>query len=248
MLSALAAERDFQRFCRGTVYCLALAIQNNSIPAAFVNQKRPLKRPQEGVVSLRSFVYACLLRLAKNDPGGRKGFAKELSGKLRYRLFVFFALAGGYGRAGGDTAEWVLPPAVAQPFLEAPDQHAHLHAFGPPILVGLVEHDELPALPPVAVKQCAIVGTDEQILEHGVVGQQDVGAACYASPCGKSARRAGVPPRARQHYAICPSCLLGVWPIYCPNVGSNPDPASCRSSQIFPKALALIVCKRVHRV
>ncbi len=38
-----------------------------------------------------------------------------------------------------------------------------------------VEHDELPALASAIVKQWAVVGADEQVLQHRVVGEQDVG-------------------------------------------------------------------------
>ena len=39
-------------------------------------------------------------------------------------------------------------PPSRKPLLEPPDQHAHLHALGTPVLVRLVEHNELPTRTP----------------------------------------------------------------------------------------------------
>ena len=145
VLSTLTAQRDFQRFRGGKIIRLASTIQHNSIYAFSVNQKRSFECSQEGMIAPWSFIFICLLRLSENDPRHQKGFTKKLFSEFCYRSSVFLIRAGGNGRAGGDTAKRVLPSPLAQPLFESPDQHAHLHALGTPILMRFVKHDELPA-------------------------------------------------------------------------------------------------------
>ena len=67
-----------------------------------------------------------------------------------------------------------MPPPIAQALLEPPDEHPHFHALRSAILVCLVEHNELPVSGSSGVEERAVVWTNEQVLQHGVVGQQDV--------------------------------------------------------------------------
>ena len=106
-------------------------------------------------------VFRLRPRAPEDHALGRERLAKEFSGECRHRGLVVRARGRGHGRAGGDTAESIRASALAQPLLEAPDQHAHFHALRAPVLMRLVEHDELPVPAPVRVEQRTVIRADE---------------------------------------------------------------------------------------
>ena len=132
VLSAFATQRDFQGFRSRIVIIGAFPIEHDNVRTVLMNQKCPFERPQEGMVSAWRFVGACRFRFSEDDAGCRERFSEKRLCKLRDRLLVPLVFAGRNGCTGGDTAEGVLPPAITQPLLEAPDQHAHFHSPGAP--------------------------------------------------------------------------------------------------------------------
>ena len=234
VLSAFATQRNLQGFRSRIVIIGAFPIEHDSVRTVLMNQKCPFERPQEGMVSAWRFVGACRFRFSEDDAGCRERFSEKRLCKLRNRLLVPLVFAGRNGRTGGDTAEGVLPPAITQPLLEAPDQHAHFHAPGAPVLMRFVQHDELPVLPPASIEQRTVVGTNQQILQHGVVGKQNVGRGIpHLLPKDELTRESSFrPPAALRRRSFSSS---GVWPMYCPNVGRNADPASSRALQRAPR-------------
>ena len=78
------------------------------------------------------------------------------------------------GSTGGDAAQ-ASPLAAHHPVLQPAQQHGDLDARRAVVDVGLVQHDEAPEPPRLAVEELTILGPEQQVLQHGVVGDEDVG-------------------------------------------------------------------------
>ena len=95
---------------------------------------------------------------------------EEVAGELDERGVVLLRAEGRRRREVVEPALLRTDDAVAQPAQE----HRDLGAIGAVVDVGLVERDELPVRPGVAVEEGRVGGPEEQVFEHREVGHEDV--------------------------------------------------------------------------
>ncbi len=104
--------------------------------------------------------------------GPFKPFAENLGGEAGDGGEVFPAAP--QGRAGGDAAQ---PSRLAphNPVFQPAEEHRDLYPLGAAVNVGLVQDEEAPVPAGLPVKEDAVLRPEEEVFQHGVVGQQDVG-------------------------------------------------------------------------
>ena len=174
VLAAFATKGDLERFGSRALAAFALSIEDHGIGTLPMHEKGAFERAKKGMVASGRSATVGSKRITEHYEGSGERFSEEFRCEFGYRLLVFATLAGGDCRAGGDAPERSAPSSVTQALLQAPDQHSHFHALGAAILVRLVEDDELPMLASSVVEQGTVVRADQQVLQHRVVGQQDV--------------------------------------------------------------------------
>src|SRR5438876_3602113 len=99
-------------------------------------------------------------------------FAKQARGKLGNAGLA--SLVADECRAGGDATKRFCAASFPNPLLEASKKHPHFDALRAAILVCLVNDQKRPPLGVSIVEQRAVVWAQKEILQHGIVREQNV--------------------------------------------------------------------------
>ena len=127
--------------------------------------ERPPQRPGRDVHPLRT--DQVLARRVAVHPLERG--VEQLGGEVRHRLRMVAD-----GGARGDRLERRVVLAAPDAFAEPAQQHADLLGLGAVVDVRLVEHDEPPVPAVLSLEQFHVGRAEQQVLEHRVVGEQQV--------------------------------------------------------------------------
>ncbi len=166
--------------------------------------------------------------------------AKELLGEFHELRVVLHAAP--QRCTGGETPQ-PAPLALQHPVLQSPKQVGHLGSLSTVVDVGLVQHEELPAPGVRTVEERSVVGTEEEVLQHGVVGEQQMRRPfLHDLPRDQLVRVQGGARVSLLKIALGPQLrLLGLTGVAAEcDLGQRSEQAS--------EALHLIVGQRIHRV
>jgi hypothetical protein len=103
---------------------------------------------------------------------GIEGGIEHRAREAEHRPGVVGIIGAAQGRRGADAGEMALGHVEA--VLEAADQAGEVGALGAVEGVQLVNHQEAQRLRPDALPERRVLGADQQVVEHLVVGHQDV--------------------------------------------------------------------------
>ena len=127
--------------------------------------ERPPQRPGRDVHPLRADqILARRIAVYPLERG-----VEQLGGEVRHRPRMVAD-----GGARGDRLERRVVLAAPDAFAEPAQQHADLLGLRPVVDVRLVEHDEPPVAAVLSLEQFHVGRAEQQVLEHRVVGEQQV--------------------------------------------------------------------------
>ena len=144
------------------------------------------------------------------------------------------------GGAGGDALQ---AAAGGDPVAQAAQQHRQLGGLGPVVDVRLVQGDEAPVPGVLALEQVEVGGAQQQVLQHRVVGEQQVRrlAPHLLAADELVGQRVALAVQAVVRVAGLPVAVLGV-----AGVAAEGDVRA--AGEQFPQPFELVVGERVHRV